>query len=374
LFDLVYVFAVTQISHLVIAGRLSLLSVGRAAFLLLVIWWAWIYTTWMVNWFDPRHGTVRFVLITASLASLLMAAAIPDAFGHDAALFAIAYTALQLGRNLAAMLLLDRSHVLRRTFERIVVWSSLSSCLWVAGGLGPDSWRFPLWAVALAIDLQAPLVGYWSPWLGRSLTSDWPVEGSHFAERFQGFIIIALGESIVVTGATASARGLSTEIVISLAVAFLATGALWWLYFGEVAEYSRRDLAEAEDPGRLARDAYSYIHLPIVAGIIMLAVADDLLIADPTARLSTAGVVMMAGGPALYLMGDALFRLRMIGSVNPKRVAAVIALGGVGVAGSSLPALALAGIVATVLGALSLWEYEPLLNRLRPAVPRALDR
>ncbi len=320
LFDLVYVFAVTQLSHLVISGHLSLTSVARAAFLLLVVWWAWIYTTWMVNWFDPRSGAVRLVLIVVSLASLLMSAAIPHAFGSQATLFAAAYVALQVGRNLIGMLLLERDHALRRTFERILAWSVLSGVLWLTGGLVSGSLRLVVWGPALAIDLLAPIVGYWTPRLGRSLTSDWTVEGGHFAERFQAFIIIALGESIVITGATASARGLSVEIVVSLAIAFLGTGALRWLYFGEVAERSRRHLAESEDPGRLARDAYTYLHLPIVAGIIMVGVADDLLIAHPSNTLDVAGIVMMVGGPAVYLLGETLFRLRMIGSVSPKRI------------------------------------------------------
>jgi low temperature requirement protein LtrA len=364
LFDLVYVFAVTQLSHLVLNNDLSLVSTGRAAFLLLVVWWAWIYTTWMVNWFDPASGAVRLVLVGATLASLLMSAALPDAFAARAPLFAGAYVALQVGRNAAGMLLLSRDHALRRTFERILVWSLVSGVLWIAGALVDSSLRFALWGPALAVDLAAPLTGYWTPGLGRSLTNDYAIEGGHFAERFQSFIIIALGESIVVTGATASSKGLSGEIVIALTVAFLGTGALWWLYFGEVAEHSRRRLAESEDPGRLARDAYSYLHLPIVAGIIMVAIADDLLIAHPTDTLSAAGIAMTLGGPALYLVGDTLFRVRMIGSASPKRIIAVIALGAVALFGSHVSTLVLSTLVAAILIALGVWEYEPLWARL----------
>src|SRR5450755_1591189 len=130
-FDLVYVFAVTQLSHLVIDHRLSAASIAQAAFLLLVVWWAWIYTTWMVNWFDPGSVPVRLVLVAVGLASLLMSAAIPKAFSTSAPLFAIAYVVLQVGRNLAGALLLDRAHSLRLTFERIVAWSGASGVLWV---------------------------------------------------------------------------------------------------------------------------------------------------------------------------------------------------------------------------------------------------
>jgi low temperature requirement protein LtrA len=289
LFDLVYVFAVTQLSHLLI-GQLTLAGAGRTLFLLGVVWWAWIYTTWMVNWYDPASTAVRLVLVAGGLASLLMAAAIPGAFGTDGALFAGAYVALQVGRNLAAAALLERSHALRRTYERILAWSALSGALWIAGGLGPAHLRFAFWGPALAVDLIAPALGYRTPGLGASSTSDYPVEGGHFAERFQAFIIIALGESIVVTGATASARGLSSGVVWSLGVAFLGTSALWWLYFGEVAEHSRRQLARADDAGSLARDAYTYLHLPIVAGIIAVAVGNDILISHPHRVLSPRAV------------------------------------------------------------------------------------
>ncbi len=198
---------------------------------------------------------------------------------------------------------------------------------------------------------------------------DYPVDGGHFAERFQSFIIIVLGESIVVTGATASQHGLSTLTVLALAVAFLITGGLWWLYFGVVAEHSRRELADAPDPARLARDAYTYLHLPIVAGVIMVAVGDDLLVRDAGSALSTAGLITLVGGPAMYLAGETLFRLRMIGSVGPKRVVAVLALGAAGVLAGGLPALAVGAIVAGLLTGLALWASSslplPLVRRGR---------
>ncbi len=362
LFDLVYVFAVTQISHLLI-GDLTFAGAGRAVFLLVVVWWAWIYTTWMVNWFDPASATVRLVLVACTLASLLMSAAIPTAFGENALLFAGAYVAMQVGRNLAGSLLLDAGHGLRATLQRILVWSIASGCLWIAGALATSGTRLALWGAALAIDLLAPFLGYRTPWLGRSTSEEYPVEGGHFAERFQAFIIIALGESIVVTGATAAGRGLSAVVVLALALAFLGTGALWWLYFGEVAEHSRRRIAGAEDSGSLARDAYTYLHLPIVAGIIMVAVGDDLLIASPRDVPGTAAAVMMIGGPIVYLLGETLFRMRMIGSVSPKRITAVLGLALLAPLAAVLSAAALSAAVAAVLIALAVWELTA------PAVP-----
>ena len=358
-FDLVYVFAITQLSHLVIDSGISLSSVGHAAFLLVVVWWVWIYSTWMVNWFDPTTPPVRLIVAAVGLVSLLMSAAIPHAFDSDAVLFACAYVCMQVGRNTAAMLLLGSAEPLRPVFERLVAWSLLSAPLWIAGAFVGGPARLALWGPALVLDLIAPMVGYATPFLGRSLTSDWEVEGSHFADRFQAFVIIALGESIVITGATASADGLSTHVVVALALAFLVTGALWWLYFGEIAESSQRRIAESDDPGRLARDAYTYLHAPIVTGIIMVAVGDDLLIAGPGRALTAAGILMTVAGPAVYLAGEGLVRLRMVGRYSGKRLLAVLALGVLGIAGSGLPALALSAGVAAILVALAVAEYSP---------------
>ena len=192
-----------------------------------------------------------------------------------------ATSALQVGRNAAAAWLLTRRHRLRDVFERLVVWSAASGVLWLAGAALDSDQRLILWIPALALELAAPAAGYWLPGRGRAVTTDYDIEGSHFAERCQVFIIIALGESIVVTGATASAAGLTSTVVLCLVVAFVETAALWWLYFGATTEHARVTLSTCDDPGRLARDAYTYAHLPIVAGIIATAVASDLLIAGP---------------------------------------------------------------------------------------------
>jgi low temperature requirement protein LtrA len=372
-FDLVYAFALTQLAQLVIQHNLSLLSLGQAAFLLLVIWWAWIYTAWWVNWFDPASVEVRLVIVVGALASLLMSAAIPEAFGKQAGLFAGSYLVLQVGRNLSAMLLPGRGHPLRRNFERVLAWSLCSAPLWIAGAVW-RSLQYELWGAALAVELLAPLVGYPTPGLGRSQTTEWDVEGGHFAERFQSFIIIALGESIVVTGATGTAGGLSERTVLAVAVAFIITAALWWLYFGVVAEHSRRQLAEAEDPGRLARDAYSYLHLPIVAGIILVAIGDDLMIANPDGTLAAAGVAVTVAGPAVYLLGEALVRLRMIHAFSAERLLTIFALVVLALAGRSLSALELSCGIAVILAALAVSEYEPVRALARRAVSRRRHR
>jgi low temperature requirement protein LtrA len=146
---------------------------------------------------------------------------------------------LQVGRNAAAALLLGRGQPLRDIFERLVAWSAASGVLWLAGAALPGDRRLLLWIPAVVLDLCAPVAGYWVPRRGRAVTTDYDIEGGHFTDRCQGFIIIALGESIVVTGATAADANLTSTVVVCLGIAFLETAALWWLYFGAVAERSR---------------------------------------------------------------------------------------------------------------------------------------
>jgi low temperature requirement protein LtrA len=292
------------------------------------------------------------------LASLLMAAALPDAFGDRALLFAASYVALQVGRNAAAASLLKRDHRLRDVFERLVVWSAAAGVLWLAGAALDSDQRLLLWLPALALELAAPAAGYSLPGRGRAATTDWDVEGTHFAERCQTFIIIALGESIVVTGATASAAGLSSTVVVCLIVAFVETAALWWLYFGATAERARETIGASEDPGRLARDAYTFVHLPIVAGIIATAVAGHLLIAAPHETPSGVGAAMILGGPALYLLGEILFDWRVTGAANGKRLGVATMLLLLVPFGGLISVLGLSIIVASVLLALAVWELS----------------
>jgi low temperature requirement protein LtrA len=356
-FDLVYVFAVTQLSHQIL-GDLSVAGVARAAFLLLIVWWAWIYTTWMANWFDPASPAVRVVLTAVMLGSLLMAAALPQAFGKSGLLFAASYVALQVGRNAAAAWLLNRRHRLRGVFERLVVWSVASGVLWVAGAALDSDQRLALWIPALALELAAPASGYWLPGRGRAATTDYDIEGTHFAERCQVFILIALGESIVVTGATASAAGLTSTVVLCLVVAFVETAALWWLYFGATAEHARVVMSTCDDPGRLARDAYTYLHLPIVAGIIATAVGNDLLIAGPHHAPQGVALAMILGGPSLFLLGESLFRWRMTGVTKGKRVTVAALLILLVPIGGHVEALPLSIVVAALLTALAVWELR----------------
>ena len=202
-FDLVYVFAVTQLSHHLL-DDLSWATAAETAFMLVALYWAWTYTTWMTNWFDPDTVPVRLVLVFVMLASLLMSVAIPEGFGEYALLFACAYSGMQIGRNAFVVAVTPRG-LFNQNFRQILTWSVLSAPLWVAGGVVDDGLRWALWLGALGLDLAAPLAAYWLPRLSRTPMSQWQIEGAHFGERFQLFVIIALGESIVLAGATAFA-------------------------------------------------------------------------------------------------------------------------------------------------------------------------
>jgi low temperature requirement protein LtrA len=224
-FDLVFVFALTQVSTL-LARELNWTGAGSALFLLLVAWWAWIYTTWMTNWFDPDAAAVRVVLLCVMLAGLLMSIAIPRAFGALGLMFALAYVALQLVRNAFIVVGTDRAEPLHPSFKRILAWSAWTGALWIAGGVLAGEARVIVWLVALICDYAGPFAGYWTPGLGRSATSDWELEHAHFVERFQLFILIALGESITATGASAAAHShLGGGRIAAIAVGFAITAA-----------------------------------------------------------------------------------------------------------------------------------------------------
>jgi low temperature requirement protein LtrA len=361
-FDLVFVFAVTQLSHL-LGNHLTVTGAAQTALLLLVIWWAWVYTTWMTNWFDPDSPLVRMLLIAVMLASLTMAIAIPSAFGDRALMFALGYGSLQVVRNAFVVWATERHTQLHDAFLRISAWSVLVAVLWIAGALAGGEARAIVWVIALVIDYAGPAAGYWLPVMGRSPAQEWEIEGSHFAERFQLFIIIALGESIVVTGSTASAQQIDAARGAAIAVSFLISAALWWLYFDYVATISQRRLASTDHSGSLARDAYTYVHTVMVAGIIVAAVGDAALIAHPTTTPSHGQLATIAGGPALYLAGHLLFRWRMAGSWSSKRVVAMLAVIAAGIAGTAMPALASASLILAILVILILAEAVAGMRR-----------
>jgi low temperature requirement protein LtrA len=323
------------------------------------------------------------MVMALMLLSLLMAIAIPEAFGDKALLFAGAYVAIQVGRTAFLAFAGAAAGTLeRRRASQILVWFAAAGVFWIAGALADGSTRTLLWLVALAIDYGAPAVTYWVPWSGRVLPSAWQVSTAHFAERFQLFVIIALGESIVITGATASELDLDTARTAAFALAFLSTAALWWLYFNYVARIAERRLELAANRTLMARDAYTYLHAVIIAGVIVSAVGDELIIAHPTDELPGYEVAAVAAGPAIYLLAHTLIRLRLTGTVSAPRLTGLVACVAIGLVGTQLTALVLGGALVAVLMAVIAWEYgrgararargEPTpLDRLAETVPQA---
>ena len=234
-YDLVFVFAITQISHLLLE-HLTWAGAGQALIVLLAVWWSWNYTTWTTNDLDTETIPVRLLLLALMLISLLMSVAIPDAFGEHALLFAGSYVAIQVGHHLFLTFAAAQPGTIERERAgRILTWFVAAGVLWIAGALAEGPARTALWMAALALDYGAPLVLFWVPGRPRLEGATWDVGTEHFAERFGLFIILALGESIVLTGATTSESGLTPSRIVAFVMAFLASAAIWWLYFTSVA-------------------------------------------------------------------------------------------------------------------------------------------
>jgi low temperature requirement protein LtrA len=371
-FDLVFVFAITQVSHLLLA-RVSWEGAGRAGLVLLVVWWAWQYTTWVTNELDPDSSAVRLLLIGLMLASLLMAIAIPDAFGGKALLFAACYVAIQVGRHsFLTFAAAEAGSIERERAGRILAWFCVAGALWIAGALAEGAARTALWLVALALDYGAPLVLFWVPGRPRLAGGSWEVGSGHFAERFQAFVIIALGESIVLIGATTAELRLDPATVAAFGGAFLGTAALWWLYFTSIAGLSERALAQAEDRTLLARDAYTYGHVLIIAGIILTAVGDELVIAHPREELPTPQLIAVVAGPALYLLAQAGLRLRMTGAISSRRVTGALACVAVGFVGTAVSAPVVGGLLVVVLVGVIVADRIAASRRASPGATSAV--
>jgi low temperature requirement protein LtrA len=363
-FDLVYVFAVTQLSHYLLAHQ-TVAGALRGGLLLIMVWLLWAYTTWLTNWLDPDQIPVRLLLVGLMLVSLVMSAGLPEAFTDGGVLVGGAYAVMQIGRSAFAVWAL-RGAPQRRNFERILCWCCVSGALAVVGGLvGPDA-RGALWLAAVGADLIGGAVGFYTPGLGRSSTQEWDIEGSHFAERCQGFILIALGESIVVTGATlarllagplAAPHASPAPTVAAFAVAFIGSAGLWWLYFDRSAKAGARAIARSADPGRMGRSAYHTIHPFMVAGVIVVAAADEVVLSDPRARATAAAAWLLLGGYALYLAGHAAFKAVVWRTVPWSRIAAVGVLALLGLLAPHVALLTLAICAAAVIVAVAVADH-----------------
>jgi len=361
-FDLVYVFALTQISHLILE-EMSWHGLAQAAVAFAAVWWAWMYTTWAANWLDPERLPVRIMLLLAMLASLLMAVVLPRAFDGGGPLFAFAYVAIQVGRTLFLAWVMSRAEGESGVnMLRIAVWFMVSGLFWIAGALlAEGSARLSWWLAALAIEYTGPFAYFYVPFLGRSSVREWTISGHHMAERCALFIIIALGEGIVVTGATFAGQEMTRDNTLAFLLAFASSVMMWWIYFDVGARRGAELIEHHAEPGRVARNAYTYLHMPIVVGMIGVAVSDELLLAHPGGATERPLITFTCGGMAVYLLAVGLFK-RL---ANPFRNFPLSHLAGLGLLAAlgmwawlvHVPALSFGALAVTVLAIIALWEW-----------------
>ncbi|MDL2397775.1 low temperature requirement protein A [Rhizobium mayense] len=368
-FDLVFVFSISQLSH-ALADHFTPLGALEACMLIFAVWWVWIFTAWVTNWLDPDRMPVRIMLFVLMFAGLVLSASIPGAFAEKAIFFAGAYVFMQVGRSLFTVYALkDVSPGNHRNFIRITCWLVLSGIFWIAGAVMEGETRVSLWLAALAIEYAAPAFGFAVPGFGKSTAADWDVSGAHLAERCALFIILCLGEAILQAGKTFAEQPLSPLIVTVFITVFVGTVAMWWIYFQFGHERAAHRIEQDETPGSLARQAFTYAHIPILAGIILSVVGDEFLFSHPHDQADLYASAAILGGPAVFLIGNLWFKGATTGRPPLSHLA--------GLAGLALLLLALSqidvyqlGILATaVLVVVAIWEFASLTRAVPLARP-----
>jgi low temperature requirement protein LtrA len=353
LFDLVFVFAITQVTRL-LADEPTSLGVLRAMLVLAALWSAWNGYAWLTSAMDVDEGGVRLAMLGAMGAMLVVALAVPGAFGDDALLFGLAYLVVRL-LHLVLSVIVGRDDPDRLgALLRFAPTAIAGALLLVVASFVHDDARIAVWAVALAVDYLGPIV----IGMGRG----WRVAPEHFAERFGLIILIALGESIIAIGVGAGFE-LGTGVVVAALLGVVVVSALWWLYFDVAAILARRRLAEATglERARMARDAYNYLHLPMVGGIVLFALGLKTTLGDVGASLDTIPAVALCGGVALYLIGHIAFLFRATAYVFRRRTVGAVVLLALIPAALAIPALAALALVSTVCSGVV--AYEVLRHR-----------
>jgi low temperature requirement protein LtrA len=358
-FDLVFVFAVTQISHSLL-HHLTWAGALQAAMMAAAVWWSWIYTSWVTNWADPERVPVRVALFVLMALGLLMSTSIPEAFTEKGLWFAIAFVATSLFRSGFMLWAARADAMLSRNFQRIICWQILSGVFWIAGGLSEGEMRVGLWLVALFVEYISPAMFYRVPGLGRANTAEWTVEGGHMAERVGLFVIICLGESLLVTGATFAETPWTLEVVLAAAVAFVGTLAMWWIYFSAAHDAASEVISHSDDAGALARRAYTYCPILIIAGIIVTAVGDELSLVHPAGHIAPETAAVLIGGPLLFMGGGLLAKFAVFGRWSVPRLAGCVALAALWFAVPLATPPGLAALTTCVLVAVAAWETVSL--------------
>jgi low temperature requirement protein LtrA len=317
-FDLVFVFAFTQVTTLVLEDTTTE-GFARAALVFGLVWWAWSAYAWLTDAVDVENTATRLFLFGATLAAFFMALAVPDAFTDEAAWFGIAYFVVRVLH--VALYMWGVRHDPRQfaALVRLAPWFLVAPSVALIGAFTEDPVRTTLWVASLVIDVVGTLFA------ARS-ASGWQIAASHFAERFALIIIIALGESIVAIGLAADSLAEDARFAVAVAVSFAGAAVAWWAYFDFVQLAAERALHRAHEDvrGPLARDVYTYFHYPIVLGIIFLAVASKKTLAAPSEPLSDGGRAALGLGMGLFVLGFVLIRLRVIRRLAWERCAGAV--------------------------------------------------
>ncbi|WP_446215282.1 low temperature requirement protein A [Micromonospora sp. IBHARD004] len=359
-FDLVFVLGLAQLSHELI-DDLAWSGAFRTLVLLLAMWWVWFTTASLTDRLNPQQPAIQLLVIGTLVGGLVMAAALPDAFGAKGLVFAAAYVATQVGRSLFLLFQL-RGHDLQRRSARALFWFSVSSVPWIAGALAHDAVRVTLWTLALVVDYVVFALGLPTPRLGRSPKSDLPVMAEHLAERHRQFFIIALGELILVTGLAFSGTGFEPDRSAAFAVSIATTVLLWRIYIYRAGELLAEAIHASADPLRLGLAA-TYAHVVMVAGVVVTAVGFELVIAHPLGDTYPTWIVVILGGPALFLVGRATFEYAVFGHISGDRPVGLLVLAALTPAMLLGPPLLPALAAAVVLAAIAIADTRPRIGR-----------
>jgi low temperature requirement protein LtrA len=355
-FDLVFVFALTQVTALMSEDP-TWRGVGQGMLVLAALWWAWAAYAWLTNEIDADEDLSRLAMFVSMTAMLIAALAVPNAFGDDGVIFGCAYFVVRV-MHIVLFTQATPNLAVHDAMLRLARTAIPAPALLIVAGFLDGAAQAALWVLALAIDYSGPVI------FG---VGGLRVSASHFTERFGLIVIIALGESIVAVGVGAAGLGLDLGLLTAAALGVIVACALWWAYFDWMAIHAQRVFREAQgdERARLARDAYSYLHLPMVAGIILVALGVKKTIAQVGDPLGTVSTVALLGGIALYLLAHVGFRLRLHGGLGRGRLtAALVALGLIPLA-REVDALAALAIAAAVSSGLIAYEV------IRFANPRA---
>jgi low temperature requirement protein LtrA len=359
-FDLVFVLALTQCTALMAADP-SWQGLVKGLLVLGVLWWSWTGYAWLTSVLNPEEGAVRLVVFTAMAAFLVAALCVPEAFDSLALLFACAYGVVRWSQIALFVLASRDDPQLRQSVIGLAGGTAVGVGLLVTASFFDGTLQGALWALALLLDMAEPF------FFG---SEGWKLMPSHFAERHGLIVIIALGESIVAIG-VGSQTSVDTGVVAAAVLGIAVTGALWWLYFDVVALVAERHLSGAavgKEQNEIARDSYSYLHFPMVAGIVLLALGLKKTLGDVEEPLKLVPAVAMLGGTALYLLAHVAFRLRNLKTLNRQRLLCATLLAALVPAAIELPSLATLAIVAAVLSSLILyeaWRFAEARDRVR---------